>query len=225
MRLLAVDTASEACSAALMLDEAISERLVLTQREHGPQLLAMIDELLAEGGVELRSLDAIAFGCGPGSFTGLRIAAGITQGLAFGADVPVIPVSDLAMLAQGLMDEHGAAAAAVCLDARMGEAYVGFYRRGEAGLAVAAGDDALLAPGSIELPAGADDWMATGPGWNAFDGLAERLGICLEESESPRLPAARYALRLAEPALKAGNVLAADAAQPVYLREKVAWQK
>ncbi len=225
MRMLALDTASEACSAALMLDGEISERLTITHREHGPLVLRLIDELLEEARMDLAGLDAIAFGRGPGSFTGLRIAAGITQGLALAADLPVLPVSDLAMLAQGLMDERDVSSVAVCLDARMGEAYVGFFRRDEQGLAAALAEEALIAPAHLELPAAGHDWVATGSGWAVFDGLAERLGVTLGPNEGARLPQARSALLLAAPQWRAGKALAAEDALPVYLRERAAWRK
>ncbi len=224
MQLLAIDTSSDACSAALLQGGTVSERQEQTQREHGPKVLAMIDALLVDAGIELSALDAIVFGCGPGSFTGLRIAAGITQGLAFAAGLPVIPVSSLAMLAQGLLDEREVSNVAVCLDARMGEAYVGFFRRDSGGLARPVTDEALLRPDMISLPSAGDSWAATGPGWAAFAGLAERLGLAPAPAELARLPSARHALRLGEALWCAGKKCSPDQALPVYLREKVAWQ-
>ncbi len=223
-RLLALDAASEVCSAALLHDEKIIHRADRLAREHGPRLLTMTDELLAEGGMALKDLDAIVFGRGPGSFTGLRIAAGITQGLALAAGLPVIPVSDLAMLAQGAMEEEGARAVAVCLDARMGEAFVGFYAHGANGLAEALTDDALLKPENIALPDPGRDWVTVGDGWRAFDRMVNVLGLRVSESGVQRLPHARFAIGHALAAAGRGDMLDAAEALPVYLREKVAWQ-
>lgn len=225
-RLLAIDTASEVCSAALLANGQLIERALETPREHGPIVLGMVDELLAEAGLVLASLDALAFGRGPGSFTGVRIAAGISQGLALAADLPVIPVSDLAMLAQAAMDENDAADnVAVCLDARMGEAYVGFFSRDESGFAVARSEEALLRPQEIEFPAGQDEWLATGPGWKVFEGLSRRLGLGPHPAELARRPHARAALRLAPALLSSGRAVPAEEALPVYLREQVAWKR
>ncbi len=225
MRLLALDAASEVCSAALQVGSDISHRRQQLKREHGPELLAMTRELLDGQGIALGDLDAIAFGCGPGSFTGLRIAAGITQGLALGAGLGVIPVSDLAMLAQGALEEHDDLGIAVCLDARMGEAFTGFYRLDTKGLAVPLQSDALLPPAAITLPDRGGPWRAVGGGWLAFPELAGRLGISADSGDAARLPDARYALPLAGAAAARGEVLDAADALPVYLREKIAWRR
>ncbi len=121
MRILALDTATEACSAALLLHGEVLERYEVLGRGHAERLLPMVQEVLAEGGVALAALDAVAFGRGPGAFTGLRIAAGVTQGLAFGAGLPVVPVSDLAALAARAAVHHGRRHVLACLDARMGQ--------------------------------------------------------------------------------------------------------
>ncbi|MBM5812913.1 MAG: tRNA (adenosine(37)-N6)-threonylcarbamoyltransferase complex dimerization subunit type 1 TsaB, partial [Gammaproteobacteria bacterium] len=123
MKLLALDAATEACSAALLLDDRVIERFQVIGRGHAEHLLPMVDEVLAAGGMALRSLDAVAFGCGPGGFTGLRIAAGLTQGLAAGAGLPVLPVSNLAALAAAAAAAAATAQVLACLDARMGEVY------------------------------------------------------------------------------------------------------
>lgn len=225
MHLLALDSASQACSAALLADGELRCSRNVLEREHGPMLLHMVDELLASAELDLADLDALAFGCGPGSFTGLRIAAGITQGLAFAADLPVIAVSDLAMLAQGAMDEEGADAVAVCCDARMAEAFTGFYLRDADGLARPLQADALVDPDSISLPDGGFQWHTVGDGWRAFGRLATRLGLEVRESGADRLPDARFAVGLASAKFLRGETLNPEQAIPVYLREEVAWQK
>lgn len=225
MRVLALDAASEACSVALQNNGVVSARLTVVEREHGPRLLAMVDELLAEAGIGLDDLDALAFGCGPGSFTGLRIAAGITQGLALAADLPVIAVSDLAMLAQRAMNEDAADSVAVCCDARMGEAFVGFYRRDASGLARALCEDALVQPENLLLPVADRDWCTVGNGWRVFADLSERLGLSVSDRGAAYLPDARFALPLAFDMLRKDAVLPVEQALPVYLRESVAWRQ
>ena len=123
MKLLALDTATEACSAALLQDDRLIERYELLGRGHAERLLPMVDELLKEAGISLSALDAIAFGRGPGGFTGLRIAAGTVQGLAAGARLPVLPVSDLAAVALAGSQRSGSRRILVCTDARMGQVY------------------------------------------------------------------------------------------------------
>ena len=126
MKVLAIDTASASCSAALLLGEHLLQRERLLERGHAEAILPMVDELLAEAAVPLTALTAIAFGRGPGAFTGVRLAASVTQGLAFGAGVPVVPVSDLQAIAQRALDtERAIERVLVCADARMHEVYRG----------------------------------------------------------------------------------------------------
>ena len=123
MKLLALDTATEACSAAVLADGEVLERYELAPRRHAALILPMIESVLAEAGLEISQLDAIAVGRGPGAFTGVRIAIGIAQGIAFAADLPVALVSTLAALALGTARDTGATRIAAALDARMGEIY------------------------------------------------------------------------------------------------------
>jgi tRNA threonylcarbamoyladenosine biosynthesis protein TsaB len=127
MKLLALDTATEACSAAVWVDGTVLERYELAPRRHAALILPMIEAVLAEANLSPLQLDAIAFGRGPGAFTGVRIAVGIAQGIAFAADLPVIPISTLAALALGAAQETGYSRIAAALDARMGEVYWGVY--------------------------------------------------------------------------------------------------
>ena len=143
MILLALETATEACSAALAVDGDIRERFEVAPRGHSELILPMVDELMAEADISIEQVDAIAFGRGPGAFTGLRIAVGVTQGIAFGADLPVVPVSTLAALAQG--SESNSVLAAI--DARMDEVYWGAYQRSSAGLMTLCGEEAVIPPG------------------------------------------------------------------------------
>lgn len=221
MRILAVDTATEACSAALWLDGECAERFAIAPREHTRRLLPMVDELLAEAGLRLAGLDAIAFGRGPGSFTGLRIAVGVAQGLALGAELPVVPVSDLAALARAGWRETGAACWVACLDARMGEVYAGCFRI-EAEQPVLEDAEMVVAPDALPLPA-SGEWQGIGSGFVAYaDALTARLGARLGATLPERLPRAGDIAALAAAPAAQGIWLPAEQAAPVYLRNNVA---
>ena len=219
--LLALETATDACSAALWRDGETLERRVVAPREHAARLLPMVEGLLAEAGMPGTGLDAVAFGRGPGSFTGLRIAAGVAQGLALAWGLPVVPVSTLAALAQDAI-EDGAGAVLAALDARMGEVYWGAFRAGEEGLAVPAGAERVCPPDAVEFP-GPGPWVGAGPGWEAHGGaLRARTGGALARVEPGRLPWAGRVARLAAAALARGEAVPPEEALPVYLRSRVA---
>src|SRR5690242_14801803 len=183
----------------------------------------MIDELLAAAAVGLRDLEAVAFGRGPGAFTGVRLAASVTQGLAFGAGLAVVPVSDLRAVAQRAFDADAALRRVlVCNDARMHEVYWGCFERA-AGLAVAAGDECVGPPASVVLPA---DWTVgvggAGSGFAAYPELGRTLAGRLAGPAEALLPRAVEIARLAQPEVAAGRVFPPDQALPVYLRDEVA---
>jgi tRNA threonylcarbamoyladenosine biosynthesis protein TsaB len=181
----------------------------------------MIQQLLADAGTTLQAVDAIAFGRGPGAFTGVRIAIGVVQGLAFALDRPVLPVSNLAVLAQRAYREHGVSQVAAAIDARMDEVYWGCYRE-TAGEMRLVGKEAVLAPEAAALPADASgDWFGAGTGW----GYAERIAVNLTGQDAGMLPHAEDLLTLARFAWERGEAIVADEAQPVYLRDKVATPK
>lgn len=222
MKLLALDTASDACSVALMLDRRILRRHEVRARAHAELLLPMVRALLDEAGIALADLDALAFGRGPGAFTGLRIAAGVVQGLAFGARLPVIGVSDLAALAQGAFDRDGVSRAAVAVDARMGEIYWGVYRQGEDGLAHGVVPERVCPAEQAGLPADGRRWWGVGTGWRAYgDALAIATAGRGRQLDAGRLPDAADMLPLARAALDRGEALPPVQAVPVYLRENV----
>lgn len=154
--LLALDTATEACSVALLHDGKVTSHYEVIPRMHAQKLLPMIKQLLADSGVALNTLDAIAFGRGPGAFTGVRIAIGVVQGLAFALERPVLPVSNLAALAQGALREHGVQQVAAAIDARMDEVYWGCYQA-TAGEMRLVGREAVLPPEQVAL-AGRQQW-------------------------------------------------------------------
>ncbi len=221
MKLLAIETATEACSAALVHDGAVAERFVIAPREHARRILGMIEALLAEASFTLAGLDAIAFGRGPGAFTGVRIAAAVTQGLAFGADLPVIPVSTLHALAVGVQRVHGRDTVLAAFDARMGEVYWGAYR-GDAGVTMTpVGDECVVAPDAVPLPDGIR-WHGAGSGFDRYpQRLAARLGPALAGVVAGCLPRARDVAAIGVEALRAGAGVPAEQALPVYLRDKV----
>ena len=219
--LLALDTATEACSVALLHDGKVTSHYEVIPRLHAQKLLPMIKDLLAEASVELSAVDAIAFGRGPGAFTGVRIAIGVVQGLAFALERPVLPISNLAVLAQRAFREHGATQVASAIDARMDEVYWGCYRE-QAGEMCLAGVEAVLPPEVAALPAGASgEWFGAGTGW----GYAERLSLKPYALDAGMLPHAEDLLTLARFAWARGEAIRADDAQPVYLRDKVATPK
>ena len=223
MRLLALDTATENCSAALLLEDRLLTREAELGRGHAERILPMIDELLVTAGTSLGGLDAIAFGRGPGSFTGVRLAASITQGLAFGAGLGIVAISDLRALAQRAFDEDAQVARAlVCNDARMQEVYWGCFERGSDGLALASSAERVDPPGSIGLP---PDWSGVaglGRGFAAHPVLRALAGVVVPEGWERLLPRAAEVARLAIPQVAAGRLLGPEAALPVYLRDDVA---
>lgn len=225
MNILALETASDACSAALALDGEILERFKVAPRGHSQLILPMVDELLAEAGISLADVDALAFGRGPGAFTGVRIAVGVAQGIAFAADLPVVPVSTLAALAQG--SEHDQVLVAV--DARMDEIYYGAYKRNANGLVELCSQEQVLAPGQLSLPepsSALGDWFGVGSGWASFeDELRARCGDSLGGWDGQALPHASEIARLGAAGFAAGQAVAAEQALPVYLRDEVAWKK
>lgn len=246
MKILAIDTASEACSAALLIDDGavnsavvnnaavnyrISSQYQLAPREHSRLILKMIDDLLTDAGLSASSLDAIAFGCGPGSFMGLRIAAGVVQGIAFAHDIPVIAISTLKAIAQRAFEESGNDHVLVAIDARMDEVYWGVYYRGEGSSSgqqwILDGEEKVISPDKIKLPEMLTEknktWVGAGTGWATY---AERLlssdKFKLRSMLVDCLPSAEVIVKLAVAEFNAGNMLGAGQAIPVYLRNDVA---
>ena len=226
-RILAIDTATEGCSAALLIGEEIVEQFEVTPRGHTQRILPMVDQLLAEAECTLQQLDAIAFDRGPGSFTGLRITAGVVQGLAYGAERPVIPVSSLAALASAHFQQHGVANILSGIDARMGELSWGAFCIDEQGIPQLQGAECVAAVDSLPLPPSvAGTWNGVGSGWGSDgEALQTRFGASVRQTDADALPHAREVARLAVHDLLQGKVLAAEEAQPIYLRNNVVHQK
>jgi len=219
MKILALDTATEACSAALYLDGDIHEQFQLAPREHTRLILGMCDNLLADACINLTQLDGIAFGRGPGSFTGVRIATAAAQGLAFGAELPLLPVSTLASMAQICFEVHGASQVISAIDARMGGVYWGCYAMADGRMQLL-GEEQVSAPDAVQLT-NTQAWYGAGSGWGAYrDELESRLPV--SGIDASLFPRAASIAELASHDLAAGGGLDPEDAQPVYLRNKVA---
>ena len=223
--LLAIETSTPACSAALSVGGEILERYALAPRQHAALMLPMIESLLLEAGLTLKQLDAIAFGRGPGSFTGVRIAASMVQGIAFAADLPVVPVSTLAALALGGMRESNLPRILAAMDARKDEVYWGCYTGTGEDVLVLQGSECVCTPDSVPVPA-RDDWAGVGSGWGAYgERLLQRLGDQVVRLLPDLEPRAADVARLGLHEFNQGVRLRADEAVPVYLRNKVAVAK
>ena len=223
MNLLGIETSSSTGSIALRLPEGIVVRTIATPREQTERLLALADELLGESGLQLRALDAIAFGRGPGSFTGLRVAAAVAQGFAVASGVPLLPVSSLLCIAQGAFRAAGARRCLVCVDAHMGEAYWGEFEVVD-GRAEPVGPERLSSPAEV-APSLQSGWTAVGDGFVAHRAALEGVVGSAERVLPELRPSAEDLFPQAERDLAAGRAVAAAQALPVYLREHTAWRR
>ncbi len=233
--ILSLDTATEACSVALYdthcEQSSVQEIYELIPREHSQRLLPMIDELLAAQGVSRSQIDALAFGCGPGAFTGVRIATGVAQGLAWALDRPVVPVSTLAALAQQGLRCHGAAQVLALIDARMDEVYWGIYQANSAiaggTIMTLVGDEQVTVPEKLfsllpePVQKNIEQVTGMGSGWCYRD----RLNIAVARDVERAYPHAADIALLAAPMFEAGEAVPAEQALPVYLRDNVALKK
>jgi tRNA threonylcarbamoyladenosine biosynthesis protein TsaB len=218
MKLLAIETATEACSVAVWDEGEVRERFEIAPRRHAELVLPWADALLAEAGVAKSQLDAIAVGRGPGAFTGVRLGIALAQGIALALDRPVVPVSTLAALA---MQGEGARVLAA-IDARMAEIYLGAFARDDAGLVEALADERLLRPGDARVAPG-EAWIGVGTGFAAEGrALVRALDASLVGADATLLPHAADVARLAARAYARGEAVAPERAEPAYLRDKVA---
>jgi tRNA threonylcarbamoyladenosine biosynthesis protein TsaB len=225
-KILAVDTATENCSVALMIGDDVISRCEYAPREHTTKILPMIDAVLADAGIKLKQLDALAYGRGPGSFTGVRIGIGIAQGLAFGANLPMIGVSTLAAMAQGSFRLHQADHVLTAIDARMGELYWGQYQRKTDGDWLLLGNEQVIAPDVLlaNVQADTNTWLTAGTGWEAYPELLTQLPFNAQLG-SVLYPDSQDMVHLAKYAFARGEIVTAEAASPVYLRDTVTWKK
>jgi tRNA threonylcarbamoyladenosine biosynthesis protein TsaB len=217
LKILALDTSTEYCSAALVGDGEITSRAVHAGQRHSQLVLGMIDELLRERSLRIGDLDGIAYGEGPGSFTGLRIGCGVVQGLAFGADLPVVGVGSLLAMAAGTRANR----VVCCVDARMREVYHAAYEMdGKTWRAVH--EPSVCAPESVPALTG-DGWLGCGTGFAVYrDALCSRYSTQLADVEPDRYPHAREIAALSPPRFAAKDTGTAELAAPVYVRDKVA---
>src|SRR5690606_33515939 len=217
MRILAIDTATEACSVALWNDGAICAHFEECPREHTQRILPLVKQMLDQGNTTLTELDALAFGRGPGSFTGVRIGIGIAQGLALGANLPMIGVSTLATMAQGAWRQTGATRVLAAIDARMGEVYWAEYTRDEQGVWHGEESEKVLKPQAVgeRLKQLSGEWATVGTGWKAWPDMANDSGLTLVDGNT-LLPAAEDMLPIACQLLAAGQTVTVEHAEPVY---------
>lgn len=221
MKILGLETATEACSAALYLDGRVHERYRVEPRRHSELILGMMASLLDEAGLRLGELDAVAFGRGPGSFTGVRIAVGVAQGVGFAAGLPVLPISTLAALAQGAYRRAGRERILAAYDARMNEVYWGAFEVGSDGLVAPRSAECVVSPDAVEVPPGAG-WHGVGAGWKSYaETLGARCGEALASVDGEALCSATDLVVLGAAALARGEGVPAAEALPVYLRDRV----
>ncbi|WP_372738850.1 tRNA (adenosine(37)-N6)-threonylcarbamoyltransferase complex dimerization subunit type 1 TsaB [Neptunomonas sp.] len=237
-KILALDTSTDACSVALHVAGEIREDFRIIPRQHTKQLLPMIQAMLDSAGLKVKDLDAIAFGRGPGSFAGIRIATGVAQGLAYSAELNVLPISTLAAIALAHHLQSGDQQVLAALDARMDEVYWAAYRF-ENGLPVLIGDERVDAPANVCLP-DSGHWAGVGSGWRYWQGMSDQVKQFITRvdadsqgaeaqdkgvAENTTYPTAAHILRLAIEDYQQGKSLSPELALPVYLRDNVAWKK
>lgn len=221
MKLLAIETSSDACSAALLFDGGIISRFQVAPRRHADILLPMLDDVLGEAGLGLTQLDALAMGCGPGAFTGLRIAAGVVQGLAYAADLPVARISTLTALAQRGRREFGSDKVLCGFDARLGEVYWSACVLTDEEVMVPAGEECVCRPEDVPQPDGGS-WLGLGSAWQSYaTPLSKRLQLYCHRWHGDCYTQAEDIAILGAHAFRNGQVVPAEQVIPVYLRNTV----
>lgn len=218
MNLLAIETSSNACSVALLTGETTTVFHEVAPMQQTKQILPVIQKLLAETGIGLKDLDALAFGCGPGSFTGVRIASSVTQALAFVEKLPIISISSLAAIAQSAWLEQQYPQSLVALDARMNQVYWAAYKVNEQGLVELQGEEQVCLPQEIKASQ-PGVWYGLGDGWNKYQQeLVSQLAFEPAAIKIKQLPTAEGVLALAKNKFERGEWVEPAGALPVYLR-------
>ena len=223
MKLLALDTATEACSAAVWVDGVVHAHFEIAGRDHTKRLLPVVAEVLALAGLGYSQLDGLICGMGPGSFAGVRIGVAFTKGVALAHELPVVGVSSLTLLAQRALNAGGAERVLAAIDARMGEIYFQSFERDANGLARPLSDALVVAPDAVPLPRQPGPWLAVGSAWATYRAeLSARLACEISSVDGAALPQAADAFVVAVPLFQRGEAQPADALQPIYLRNRVA---
>ena len=222
--ILAFDTSTAACSAALMIGDTCISRFELAPRRHTELLLGQVDELLVEAGTTLTAVDAIAVGYGPGSFMGVRLAVSVAQGLAYAANRPVVPISSLRALAQTLADQTAVSSIVAGWDARMQELYWGTYTVDPQGIVQLLGDDRLSKPGEVAISA-ERQWCAVGNAWEVYEKELPQEAFFkrVAKSHTDLYPTAVAVAKLGMYELIAGKEILPLILEPLYLRNKVTY--
>lgn len=224
MNILALDTCTEMCSVAILKEGELYEQSLLTQRGHSEKILGMLDEILARAESRLSDMDCIAFGRGPGSFTGVRVGVSVTQGIAYAANLPVVPISTLAAVAQRAIDEHEAKDIAVAMDARMQEVYSALYQSVD-GFAVLVDEEQVCLPEQLGWRS-EQSFFAAGTGWKEYEtAMMAKFSNQITGLDSALLPTAAAIAKLAVRQVEKGHILPAEQAIPIYLRDNVAKKK
>lgn len=219
MKILAFDTSTQQCSVALYYQGAIKDVSLPASNQHAELILPLIESLLSEAGLSLVQLDAIGFGRGPGSFTGLRIAASLAQGLACTHDIPVAPISTLQALAQAAYEQWQAKQAAVAIDARMQQIYWSTFKLNTAGIMESVSPEMVVDPEQVSL--NETDWTGIGTGWAAYPEQLQNLRMQLTHLDEHAVPQARTIAWLAQKVFEQNLTVAPEYALPIYLRDKV----
>ncbi len=220
MKLLAIDTSSDACSVAVQVGEQIFASHVVEPREHTKILVPMIEELLQQADAVLSDLDAVILGNGPGSFIGMRIGASVAQGICHGAGLQIVPVSSLAAIAAEAIDAHDADNILVAQDARMHEVYLGRFHADAKRLPVADEKEVICGIGPLTVPDG--EYLAVGAGWRKYPDLLAQNSSLIAATADLIYPRARYLLQLGARSKQAGHAIPPGALVPAYIRSKVA---
>ena len=220
MKLLAIDTSSDACSVAVQVGEDILEKHVIEPREHTKILVPMIEQLLQDAGVALSGLDAVILGNGPGSFIGMRIETSVAQGICHGAGLQIVPVSSLAALAAEVIAKHDAEKVLVAQDARMHEVYLGRFHADAERLPAADDEEVICQIGPLMVPPG--NYLAAGAGWLKYPELLAQNGNPITAIADLVYPRAHYLLQLGARSKLAGRAVPPGAVVPAYIRSKVA---
>jgi tRNA threonylcarbamoyladenosine biosynthesis protein TsaB len=218
MKILAIETSTTACSVALLIEDEIKFLHKIAPMQQAKLILPMINDILESNNIKLNQLDALAFGCGPGSFTGVRIAISVMQGLAYASQIPLISISSLAAVAQAAYTDLGWKKLLVAMDARINEVYYGAYQINEHGLAYLIGEETVCPPQQVKFSE-ENDWYGVGNGWQVYHEQLAKQPVAIDDT---RLPLATAVALLAKQKHQERDWVSPAEALPVYLRNNVA---